>query len=43
MPITLVTTGLSSKNNAMPSLAMSDFNGMGYARIWDVSVLKRVS
>lgn len=43
MPITSVTMGLSSKNNAMPSLAMSNFNGMGYTWIWDVSVLKRVS
>lgn len=43
MPITSVTMGHSSKNNAMPSLAMSNLNGMGYTRIWDVSVLKRVS
>lgn len=43
MPITSVTAGLSSKNNTMPSLAVSNFNGVGYARIRNVSVSEKVS
>lgn len=42
-PIPSTTVGLSSKNNGMASLDISNFNSIGNAWIWDVPVLRLVS